>query len=150
MRHDEIFLQFPLQTTNISILQSNGPDQMVNYAPIVHTIPTQTESYIYDVDSATPLLLLTPSTPPNGAQAAAIDGQANDSSVGVSPNGSFFNEVSVNHFFFFVFNRMVCQKNPKSLCTLRENTTAAQSRRKKQLFPSLFPTFKSFTSSLNE
>lgn len=102
IKHEEILFRIPLQTTNISIVQSGAPDQMVNYTPIVHTFPAQTESYIYDVESAAPLLLLTPITPPNGTQATANDSQASDSGVEVSPHGSFFNEVS-REFLFVCF-----------------------------------------------
>lgn len=97
MKHEEILFQIPVRTTNISIMQSS--DQVVNYAPVVHTIPTQTDSYIYDVESVAPMLItLTPiQSPTETAQLTANDSQASaDSGVEISPNGSFFNEVSAN------------------------------------------------------
>lgn len=66
---------------------------MVNYAPVVHAIPAQTESFVYDVES-TPLLILTPIQSPNGTQMTANDSQASDSGVEISPHASFSNEVS--------------------------------------------------------
>lgn len=53
----------PIQGPNISVVQTGSPDQMVNYAPIVHTIPAGTEGFIYDVDPSTPLLILTSISP---------------------------------------------------------------------------------------
>lgn len=97
IKHEEILFQIPVQTTNISIVQSGSPDQMVNYAPIVHTFPAQTDSYIYDVESAAPMILLTPITPPSGTQLTTHESQPSNSNVAISSHGSnVFNEVSSN------------------------------------------------------
>lgn len=119
IKHEEILFQFPLQTTNISIVQASSSDQMVNYAPVVHTIPAQTESFVYDVESTTPLLILTPMQTPNGTttQMAANDSLASsDSGVEVSPHSSFLNEVS-GKSFLCAFQRTVNRINTKLLCT---------------------------------
>lgn len=105
LKHEEILFQFPPQTTNISIVQSSSAEPMVNYAPVVHTIPTQTESFIYDVDSA-PLLILTPIQSPSGTQMTANDSRASDSGVEVSPHTSFSNEVSAYFYSFGSTNKL--------------------------------------------
>lgn len=68
IKQEEFIFQVPIQGTNISVMQPGVPDQMINYTPIVHTIPAQTDGYIYDVDAATPLLILTPVTSMNATQ----------------------------------------------------------------------------------
>lgn len=126
MKHDEIVFQIPVQTTNISILQSASSDQMVNYAPIVHTFPAHTDGYICDVES-TPLILFTPITPLNGTQmtvtTTANECHASDSNVDILPlGGNVLYEVSANSACF-VFNFMVnvlfaeltCRANAKLL-----------------------------------
>lgn len=99
LKHEEILFQFPPQTTNISIVQSTSAEAMVNYAPMVHTIPAQTESFVYDVESA-PLLIFTPIQSPSGTQMTANDSRASDSGVEVSPHTSFSNEVSAYFYSF--------------------------------------------------
>lgn len=142
IKHEEILVQFPLQTTNISILQSSAPDQMVNYAPILQTFPAQTENYVYDVESAAPLLLLTPITTPNGSQTSTNDGQSSNPTVEISPHGSFFNEVSVNKHFLFVFHRMESAEQMQCHRALRN---AAPNKKKEiDYFRHFFPTFESF------
>lgn len=108
MQREEIVFQIPLQTTNISILQTASPNQMVNYAPIAHAHPAHADSYICDAESAAPLILLTPITQLNGTQITTTTTAANEchapaSNVDILPHGTnIFYEVSANFDFFWI------------------------------------------------
>lgn len=110
-KQEEFLFQIPVQTTSISVLQSGEADQTVNYAPIVHTFPAQTESYIYDLEAAAPLLIITPMTPVNGTQMMIANESQQHSSdsvveIPLSTIGNVFNEVSGNLFLCFVLSSM--------------------------------------------
>lgn len=104
IEHEEILYQIPVQTTNISILSSGTPDQMVNYAPIMHTFPAaQTDSYVYNADLAAPLIIFTPIPSLNGTQMTATtnDSGTSDMIVEIPSHTTGFNEVRVIFFFEF-------------------------------------------------
>lgn len=62
---EEYVFQVPIEGANISVIQPGMAEQIVNYAPIVHTIPAgQTETIVQNVDPTTPLYIVTPATTP--------------------------------------------------------------------------------------
>lgn len=91
---EDVYMMTPHQGTNISVIQPGISDQMVNYAPIVHTIPAQGEGYIYDVDSAAPLLILTPITTVNSTQITSNENPPPASVIEIPLQNEVINEVS--------------------------------------------------------
>lgn len=62
---EEYVFQVPIEGANISVIQPGMAEQIVNYAPIVHTIPAgQTETIVQNVDPTTPLYIVTPAAAP--------------------------------------------------------------------------------------
>lgn len=98
---EDVYMMTPHQGTNISVMQPGIPDQMVNYTPIVHTIPAQGEGYIYDVDSAAPLLIFTPITSVNTSQISTNEDTPAASVIEIPLQNEVTNEVSLIYLVGF-------------------------------------------------
>lgn len=73
---EEYVFQVPLEGANISMIQPGMAEQIVNYGPVVHTIPAgQTETIVQNVDTTTPLYILTPAAAPVTIQIPANQNQ---------------------------------------------------------------------------
>lgn len=106
IKQEEFIFQVPIQGTNISVMQPGVPDQIINYTPIVHTIPGQTDGYIYDVDAATPLLILTPVTPMNATQITSSENpppQTPAPVIEIPLHSEVLTEVSEFICFYYIF-----------------------------------------------